>query len=76
MPKRINEIPMNADAKKTAAIPATIRIKPRIPIIARKFRDALSTSSSGSSSLGLVFGLGFCFAGLGIAGHKKENPVR
>lgn len=66
VPVTINPAPISRETRNTAAIPVAIRIKPKMPMTARKVIALLSIDSSGSCVFGLVFGLVFCF-GFGMA---------
>jgi hypothetical protein len=62
-PATINPTPTIAEARNIEATPATIKIKPKMPMMARKFSVVLSTASWGAFVLGLALGFGL---GLGI----------
>lgn len=74
MPATIKPVPIHIDESTIETMPAMIKINPRMPMMARKVMELLSTVSSGSCafSLGLVFGLVFCF-GFGMIVKEKET---
>ena len=63
MPTIINPTPMRTETRNIEAMPAIIKIKPKIPRRDRKFSVVLSTGSSGAFGLGFHLGFGL---GLGI----------